>query len=119
CECGRELVHLETSSGRSDSFIQTPSGPVYDAILAYSAASSVARFRVWQVSQTELLAHVVPGAGCNDSVAAAEAAHACERALQGQRRVSVVPVSDIPPEPSGKLRYCVPASPEPAGQLQS
>lgn len=119
CECGRELVHLEISSGRSDSFIQTPSGPVYDAILAYSAPSSVQRFRVWQVSQTELLAHVVPGAGCNESVAAAEAAHAWERALQGQMRVSVVPVSDIPPEPSGKLRYFVPASPEPAGELQS
>ena len=110
CPCGRDLPTLELTSGRSDSFILTARGPVYDAILAYSVPPSVLQFKAFQVSPERINAYVVPRAGENPVAAAAECKRRWEEALGAGMTVIVEPVNEIASETSGKLRYFVPLS---------
>lgn len=108
CSCGRELPSLSLSSGRSDSFIRTPRGPVYDAILAYTVPPGIQRFKVYQVSPERLEAKVVPGAGFVQAQTPAECRRRWQDVLGPGMEIEVETVPDIPLEPSGKLRYFVP-----------
>lgn len=110
CNCGRKLPRLRVTSGRSDSFIETPSGPIYDAILAYTVPAAVQRFKVYQTAPDHLEAYVVPGAGFIKDQTPRECARTWEEALGPGMTVNVRTVHDVPLEPSGKLRYFVPLS---------
>jgi phenylacetate-CoA ligase len=109
CGCGRDLPQIALNAGRVDSFIRLPSGRlVYDAVLAYSVPMSVQRFKAYQRSDNELVVEIVPHRHVEAPVAAAECKLAWETALSGEMSVNVILVREIPPEPSGKLRYFVP-----------
>jgi len=108
CPCGRDLPILELRTGRSDSFILTPHGPVYDAILAYSVPPGVLRFKAFQISPERINAYVVPRTGEDPATTAAECGQRWTEVLGAGMTVVVEPVDEIPPEPSGKLRYFVP-----------
>lgn len=108
CGCGRELPSLALSSGRSDSFIRTPRGPVYDAILAYTVPPGIQRFKVYQTAPERLEAKVVPGVGFVQAQTPAECRRRWQDVLGPGMEIEVETVPDIPLEPSGKLRYFVP-----------
>jgi phenylacetate-coenzyme A ligase PaaK-like adenylate-forming protein len=109
CVCGRSLRVLQVDRGRIDSFIQTPHrGPVYDAILAYTVPPQVGRFKAVQVTLNQLVVDVVPGPGFTSPQTTQECQRRWEAELGPSMRVSVRVVDNIPPEPSGKLRYFVP-----------
>lgn len=108
CSCGRDLPQVSVTSGRSDSFIETPKGRVYDAILAYAVPEGVQRFRVFQVAPDRLRAHIVPATGSERSEIARVCKKRWEEVLAPGMTVEVEIVENIPLEPSGKLRYFVP-----------
>lgn len=112
CTCGRHLPELKVTSGRTDSFIQTPRGKVYDAILAYSVPPEVQRFRVEQTRPNHLEARIVPGTGFDETSTPMRCKERWEELLGPGMSVAVHTVERIPVEESGKLRYFVPLEEE-------
>jgi phenylacetate-CoA ligase len=108
CACGRSLPRLELQRGRIDSFIQTPSGPIYDAILAYNVAPGVTRFRVRQTAPDRLEAEIVVTPSFDRTATARDCQRRWEAVLGQGLGVSVEPVERIDPDRSGKLQYFVP-----------
>lgn len=108
CACGRSLPSLAVQEGRIDSFITTPRGRVYDAVLAYTVPPEVFRFRARQVSLDLLEVEVVPGKGFDPQRTPRECERRWQEALGPGMRVTVSEVSDIPLTAAGKLRYFVP-----------
>jgi len=108
CPCGRSMPTLEMKSGRVDSFIQTPRGPVYDAILAYTVPASVMRFKAIQVSPTRLDARIVAKPEESPEETILQCKRKWEDALGPGMTVEIEAVPDIALEKSGKLRYFVP-----------
>lgn len=110
CACGRELPSLAVQEGRIDSFITTPRGRVYDAVLAYTVPPEIFRFRARQVAPDRLEVEVVPGKGYDPTRTPKECERRWEEALGPGMHVAVTPVDDIPLTAAGKLRYFVPLS---------
>lgn len=108
CQCGRELPQLEITRGRIDSFIETPRGPVYDAILAYNVPKGVRRFRVRQTAIDKLEAEIVVDTGAEPVKVALTCEQRWAHALGGELTVIVRVVDAIAAERSGKLQYFVP-----------
>jgi phenylacetate-CoA ligase len=108
CRCGRDLPSLAIEEGRIDSFITTPRGRVYDAVLAYTVPPEVFRFRARQVSLDRLEVEVVPGKGFDPQTTPRECERRWEEALGPGIQVAVSAVSEIPLTAAGKLRYFVP-----------
>lgn len=108
CRCGRELPALSIKSGRIDSFIETPRGKIYDAILAYTVPREVQRFKVYQTDENHLRAHIVTRPQWGDHDIATKCKLIWEEVIGPEMVVSVEVVDDIPLEDSGKLRYFVP-----------
>ena len=109
CSCARELPSIEVQQGRIDSFIMTPQrGPVYDAILAYTAPAEVLRFRVHQIATDQLRAEIMPGQGFDPQQTPARCRSLWEGALGPGMQVTVETVPEIPLTAAGKLRYFVP-----------
>jgi phenylacetate-CoA ligase len=108
CPCGRELPVLKITAGRVDSFVLTPRGKVYDAVLAYSLPPGITRFRARQVAPELIEAQVVLGPGYVSGRTVNALKSRWENALGPGVSVRVTVVDEIPPEASGKLRYFVP-----------
>jgi phenylacetate-CoA ligase len=109
CACGRALPRLDVTSGRIDSFIQTPvRGPVYDAVLAYTVPRSVQRFRAKQVALNRIEVDIVPGEGFQSAETPLDCQQRWESVLGPGMEVIVRVREHIPYELSGKLRYFVP-----------
>jgi phenylacetate-CoA ligase len=109
CPCGRTLPAIDVTIGREGSFILLPSGrQVFSTILAYTVPASIASYRARQETADLLRADVTLQSG-TDPAAAIEAAQAAwGEALGREIRIEINVVSDLPFEPSGKLRYFVP-----------
>jgi phenylacetate-CoA ligase len=110
CACGRELPTLAVQEGRIDSFISTPRGRVYDAVLAYTVPAEVFRFRARQVALDRLEVDVVPGKGFDPQRTPRDCEHRWAEALGPGMTVVVNTVNEIPLTAAGKLRYFVPLS---------
>ena len=108
CDCGRDLPSLQIASGRSDSFIRTPTRIIYNAILAYTVPPEVQRFKVIQTSLRHLEAQILPGSDFDPKTTPDECRRRWEKALGPGVQVTVRTVESIPLEPSGKLRYFIP-----------
>ena len=100
---------MTLSMGREGSFILLPDGDkVFGGVLAYSAPSSVLRFRGSQVSLNELEVLIEVKEGDDRAAAARSFRKRLGDALGEQLHVRVHTVDKIPRDPSGKLRYFVP-----------
>jgi phenylacetate-CoA ligase len=118
CPCGRALPLLEVVDGRTDSFILTPTGMKYDAILAYSAPPGVNRFRAYQTTPDSLDVHVQLSPGAPPSVLD-QFATLLGQQLGPSMRINMKQVDSIPFEASGKLRYFVPLQPAGNGRTNT
>jgi phenylacetate-CoA ligase len=111
CPCGRDGPLLASLQGRVDSFIVLPCGDkVYDAILAYALGGQVRSFRAQQVALDEIRIDIVPALSPGTPTAVEDALRTVRARLGPKMRVHWRAVDQIPPEPSGKLRYFIPLS---------
>jgi phenylacetate-CoA ligase len=107
CECGRSLPRLAEVAGRTTDFLSLPNGSVVSGpslALLIGQTPEVRQAQFVQTSQTAVVLRVVVAAGYT-----AEAAQNLENRLRpyldGQLKLTIMPVEKIAVEPSGKYRF--------------
>ncbi len=107
CECGRPYPIMEISGGRTHDYIRCPDGrKVYATVLAYSLKEFAAQFKAYQKAIDRLDILMIPKGQLTVEVESMIAGKL--RGIVGERmNISFTQVSNIPVEPSGKLRYFV------------
>ena len=107
CTCGINLPIIGSLEGRDGSFIVTPEGKyVSDAILEYTFALGIKKFRATQDSVDELDISIVKRPDLNDALMK-QYSHKLVKQLGTRLKINYTFVDDIEPEKSGKLRYFI------------
>ncbi len=105
CSCGSGLPVIDIMSGRTDSYIYTPSGKkVYDAILAYTLKEGILSFRATQTKISEIEIYAVVDDTFDDILKNKYVHLLKENIDEGIDFVFLI-VDELPREKSGKLRY--------------
>jgi phenylacetate-CoA ligase len=109
CACGRGLPLIREIEGRATDFITASDGTVMHGLaLIYVVRDlpGIHSFKIIQESLSRVRVLVVPEGGYSDNVGASIVTGLRAR-LGRSVEVSVEPVTEIPPEKSGKFRYVV------------
>jgi phenylacetate-CoA ligase len=107
CDCGINFPIISSLAGRDSTFIVTPDGKyVNDAILEYTFAQGIKRFRAVQNSRDTLNIKIVKTNDLSDQVMV-EYKKKLVKSLGDALHISYEFVPEIEPEKSGKLRYFI------------
>ena len=110
CACGRGLPLFESVVGREADYVLTPTGSLISGIsLTDHFATEIpgaAQVQVVQEKLTFLRLRMVPGDGFGPE-SQQRIAKLVRNTFGAEMRFEVELVDAIPPEPSGKYRFCV------------
>lgn len=107
CPCGRGLPRLASIEGRRTDFLVAADGRLLHAlsvIYILRDTPGLTQFRVVQETLEQVTVQVAPAEALSEADRR-RLAERVQKLLGASVRVTVDPVAEIPPEPSGKYRY--------------
>ncbi|QYZ79859.1 phenylacetate--CoA ligase family protein [Methanofollis formosanus] len=109
CPCGRGLPLMKIIEGRSDSFMQTPDGRIFAAMIWEPLMRRIPGITMFKAIQEreDLIRILVVGDEVYSAATARQIVHDVQEVMGEEVRVDVEVVEEIPRDPSGKVRCAV------------